>query len=167
PTPRAVIKNVSETQSHPNSSVPLKFTSICASKKVWNRMFGSKELMPDCPPSPKMVTNQFELPWPLPPLWLVKACVPLSWVPPMMSLSGSCALTDRLWYWSVPSPRFNDEIVVGTFDSQLVQSVRLAPESPRDEHWLETFVNDPFSLHKPPSLAIKTTFGSSGVAAIA
>ena len=27
----------------------------------------------------------------------------------------------------------------GTFDSQLVQSVRLAPVSPRDAHWLEPF----------------------------
>src|SRR5690349_16340238 len=123
--------------------------------------------MPDCPPSPKMVTNQFALPWPLPLLLLVKACVPLSWVPPMMSLSGSCALRERLWNCSVPSPRFIEEIVVGTFDSQLVQSMRLFPESPRPEHWLETLENVPFSLHSPPSFAMKTMFGSSGVVVIA
>jgi hypothetical protein len=36
----------------------------------------------------------------------------------------------------------------------------------RDEHWLETSVNDPFNLHMPPSFAMKTTFGLSGVVAI-
>jgi hypothetical protein len=40
--------------------------SICASKKVWNRLFELDGLIPDCPPSPKMVTNQFALPLPLP-----------------------------------------------------------------------------------------------------
>ena len=76
-------------------------------------------------------------------------------------------MTDRLWYWSVPSPWFNDEIVVGTFDSQLVQSMRLFPDIGRDEHWLDTSVNDPFNLQTPPSLAMNTMLGLSGVAAIA
>src|SRR5712691_9597412 len=141
--------------------------SICASKKVWKRLFELNELMPDCPPSPKMVTNQFVLPLPLPLLLLVKACVPLSWVPPMMSLSGSCALTERLWYWSVPSPLFSDEMVVGTFDSQLVQWMRLFGERPRPEHWPETSEKEPSSRQRPPSFAMKTMLGSSGVAAIA
>ena len=46
-------------------------------------------LMPDCPPSPKIVTNQSELPFPVPPLLLKKACVPLSCVPPMIWFNGS------------------------------------------------------------------------------
>src|SRR6267142_2535109 len=91
-----------------------------------------------------------------------KVCVPLSCVPPMMSLSGSCALTERLWYWSVPSPPFSDEIAVGTLESQFLQSMRLAPERLRDAHWPETSVNDPLSLHMPPSFAMKTTFGFNG-----
>jgi hypothetical protein len=61
---------VSETQFQPVSLanvglVPRKFTSICASKKVWKRLFALKALIPDCPPSPKMVTNQLPLPFPL------------------------------------------------------------------------------------------------------
>src|SRR5713101_8849516 len=114
--------------------------------------------MPDWPPSPKIVTNQ------LPEL---KACVPLSCVPPMMSLNGLFTLTDRLWYWRVPSPRFIVVIAFGTFDSQFWQSVRSSPEIPRDEHWLDTLENEPFSLQRPPSLPMKTLFGSNGVVAIA
>src|SRR5438309_2474656 len=96
--------------------------------------------MPDWPPSPKIVTNQ------LPEL---KACVPLSCVPPMMSLSGFCTLTERLWYWSVPSPLFIVDVVVGTFDSQLTQSVLSAPERPRDAQSPEALLNEPLSLQKP------------------
>src|SRR4029077_21131416 len=113
-------------KSHPNSSVPLKLTSPTGPKKVCIRTLGLATLMPDCPPSPKMVTNQ--------PLLLLKACVPLSCVPPMISLRGACALTERLWNWSVATPLFSDEIFVGTFDNQRWQSTRSAPERPRDEH---------------------------------
>src|SRR5207237_2282784 len=109
-----------------------KFTSIWASKYVWKRLFALNPLIPDWPPSPKIVTNQ------LPEL---KACVPLSCVPPMTSLA-LCTFSDRLWNWSVPSPLFIVEIVVGTFFSQFWQSVRFALEGAvRDEHSPCTFVH--------------------------
>src|SRR5206468_12147036 len=85
----------------------------------------------------------------------------------MMSLSGFCTLTERLWYCSVPRFLFIVEIVVGTLESQLLQSIRSLPVNPRDAHWLETSVNEPFSLQMPPSSALKTMFGLNGVAAIA
>src|SRR5258708_28498872 len=137
---------------HPNSLVRLKLTSPTGPKKVCIRTLGLATLMPDCPPSPKMVTNQLLVPFP------VKACVPLSCVPPMISVRGACALTERLWNASVPRPLFSVEIVVGTFDSQCWQSTRSAPERPRDEHSLETSENEPFSLQRPPSFAKKTMF---------
>src|SRR6476620_12194067 len=141
-----------------------KFTSICDApawlKNVCIRTLGLPTLMPDCPPSPKMLTK------PLPFLPLMP-WVPLSCVPPIRSLSGFWTLTDRLWYWSVPSPLFIDEIVVGTFESQLLQSIRLFPVSPRPAHWLCTSLNDPFILQTPPSSPLKRMFGLNGVAAIA
>ena len=79
------------------------------------RIFEFATLMPDWPPSPKMVTDHF--------LPFVVACVPLSCVPPWMSFA-LLALEDRLWNWSVERPSFSDVIVFGIFDSQLVQSVR-------------------------------------------
>ena len=139
----------------------MKLTSPWAEKNVCMRALGLPTSIPDWPPSPKMVTNQLPLPWPL------KAWVPLSCVPPMMSPSGFCTFSDRLWNWTVPRPLFSDVIVVGTFDNQLEQSIRSLPERPRDEHWLETFENEPFSLHRPPSFAMKTMFGLNGAAAIA
>src|SRR5437588_4444954 len=155
-------KSGSPIQSHPFELVPWKFTSGDAEKNVWNRLFASNAFTPDCPPSPKMVTNQGLFTFSE-----LNACVPLSCVPPMMSASGSCELTERLWNWSVPRLLFSVEIVVGTFESQFWQSVRSSPVSPRDEHWLETFENEPLSLQTPPSFAMKTLFGSNGVAAIA
>src|SRR4029077_9524101 len=118
-------------------------------------------LMPEFPPSPKTVTNQLGL------RALSKAWVPLSCVPPMIWLSGFCTFRERLWYWSVARPAFIEVIVVGTFDSQLLQSIRLFPVSPRDPHWLWTSLNEPSRRHMPPSFAIKTIFGLNGVAAIA
>src|SRR5438067_294603 len=128
-------------------------------------MFGLNGLMPDWPPSPKMVTKAFPLP--------LMAWVPLSCVPPKRSLSGFCTLTDRLWYCSVPRPLFIVEIIVGTFESQLVQSVRFAPArgspvegSIRLAHWLETSLKEPFRRQIPPSFAMKTMSGLNGVDAI-
>ena len=109
-------------KSQPSSSFPLKLTSPFGEKNVCIRIFGLATLMPDWPPSPKMVTDQF--------LPFVVACVPLSCVPPWTSF-GLLALEDRLWNWSVESPSFSDVIVFGVFDSQLWQSVRSAPVSPR------------------------------------
>src|SRR5260370_7989236 len=138
------------SQSHPNSAVPWKFTSTCDSpgalKNVCIRALGLPTLIPDCPPSPKIVTNQ---------LSGVKfagleACVPLSCVPPMMSWSGFCTLTDRLWNWSVPSPLFSVAIVVGTAESQCWQSGSSAPVRLRVLHLLDTSVNP--SLEELPSL---------------
>src|SRR5207253_3617092 len=83
-----------------------------ALKNVCIRISGLPTLTPDWPPSPKTVTNQL---LGLKPVGL-EACVPLSWVPPMMSFAVF-TLTDRLWYWSVSSPAFIDVIVAGTFDS--------------------------------------------------
>src|SRR5438034_8014711 len=161
----------SPIQLHPSSLVvfgwvPRKFTSICDApcwlKNVCIRVSGWPTLTPDWPPSPKMLTNQLfgvKLPG-------LEACVPLSCVPPMMSLAVF-TLTDRLWYCSVSSPPFIVEIVVGTWLSQFVQSVRFAPGRLRDAQSPEPFVNEPFSLHKPPSFAMKTMSGLNGVEAIA
>src|SRR5438552_18896320 len=95
-----------------------KFTSICDSpralKNVCIRISELPTLTPDWPPSPKMLTNQLFGPK----LSGLEACVPLSCVPPMMSLAVFM-LTDRLWYWSVSSPAFIDVIDVGIFESQL------------------------------------------------
>src|SRR5947207_13919647 len=93
-------------------------------------MFELNALIPDCPPSPKTVTNQ------LPPL---KAWVPLSCVPPSKSFSGSAGLSERLWYWSVPSPSFNEVIEAGIFSNHITQSVLSAPVRPRVLHWVEAF----------------------------
>src|SRR5713101_5481463 len=120
-------------------------------------MFEWNGLIPDWPPSPKTETDQ------LPEL---KACVPLSCVPPSRSLSGSAGLSDTLWYWSVPSPWLSVLMEVGIFDSHMWQSVRSVPVRPRVSHWLEAFVNEPLSLQTPPSFAMKTLFGLNGVAAI-
>src|SRR5262245_14814987 len=117
--------------------------------------------MPEFPPSPKIVTNQLGL------ALLLKAWVPLSCVPPMISLSGFCTFTERLWNWSVGRFLFMLEIVVGTFDSQLLQSTKLAPVNPRDAHWLCTSLNEPSSRQMPPSFPINTIFGLNGVVAIA
>lgn len=114
--------------------MPLKLMSPDGPVNVCIRTFGLPMSTPDCLPSPKMVTNQFEFPWPLPLLLLLKEWVLLSWVPLMMSLRGFCMLTERLGYWSVPSPRFSEEIVAGTLDSQFVQSMRLFPTRPREPH---------------------------------
>ncbi len=108
-----------------------------------------------------MVTNQLLAPGPL------KAWVPLSCVPPMMSLSGFCTFSDRLWNWSVPSPLFIVKIVVGTLESQFLQSSPSLPVIGRGAHRLETSVNVPSSLQKPPSFAMKTMFGLPGTEAIA
>src|SRR5436190_13710282 len=121
-------------------------------------------LMPPFPPSPKKVTNQLGLGVLSPP---PKAWVPLSCVPPMIWLSGFCIFRERLWNWSVARPAFIEVIVVGTFDSQLLQSIRLFPVIPRDAHWLWTSVNEPSNRQTPPSFAINTIFGLNGVAAIA
>src|SRR6266513_2083157 len=145
--------------SHPVGLVPWKFTSGDALKKVWKRMLELNGLVPDWPPSPKIVTKALPLP--------LMAWVPLSCVPPNRSLSGFCTLTERLWYCSVPRLLFIVEIVVGTFESQLLQSVRLAPERLRLAHWLCTSLNEPSSLQIPPSLAMKTMSGLNGVDAIA
>src|SRR4029077_12751334 len=91
----------------------------------------------------------------------------LSCVPPIMSFSAFWTLTDRLWNWRVSMFLFIEEIVVGTFESQLLQSIRLLPVNPRDAHSLCTSLNDPYNLQIPPSLPIKTMFGLNGVAAIA
>ena len=64
-------------KSQPSSSFPLKLTSPFGEKNVCIRIFELATLMPDWPPSPKMVTDHF--------LPFVVACVPLSWVPPWMS----------------------------------------------------------------------------------
>ncbi len=64
-------------------------------------------------------------------------------------------------------PVFIVEIVVGTLDSQLLQSIRSLPDKPRDADSLCTSLNDPSNLHIPPSLPITTMFGLNGVAAIA
>src|SRR4029077_4341000 len=97
-------------------------------------------LMPDWPPSPKMVTDHF--------LPFVVACVPLSWVPPWMSF-GLLALEDRLWNWSVERPSFSDVIVFGTFASHFWQSVRSAPASPRPAHCADESTNEPSSRQRP------------------
>ena len=99
-------------------------------------MFGLNALIPDWPPSPKTVTNQ------LPPL---KAWVPLSCVPPSKSFRGLAGLSERLWYWSVPSPSFSEVIEVGIFSNQAKQSVLSAPVRPRVLHWVDAFVNEPLS----------------------
>src|SRR5205823_8338337 len=136
--------------SHHTSLEPWKFTSGDASKKLWKRMFALNALIPDWPPSPKMVTNQ---------LPLLKACVPLSCVPPSRSCSGFAGLSDRLWYWSVPSPSFSEVIEVGIFSSHWRQSVRSAPVRPRELHWTAAFVKVPFRRQMPPSFALKTMSG--------
>src|SRR5581483_10993520 len=105
-------------KSQPVSLKPLKFTSPFGEKNVCIVIFGFAALKPDWPPSPKMVTDHF--------LALEVACVPLSWVPPRISF-GFFGFSDRLWNCSVCSPSLSDEIVCGTFDSQLWQSVRSAP----------------------------------------
>src|SRR5439155_4221655 len=112
--------------------VPRKFTSICDSpralKNVCIRVSEWPTLTPDWPPSPKTVTNQL---FGLKPVGL-EACVPLSCVPPMMSLAV-CTLTDRLWYASVSRPAFIDVIEFGTLESQAWQSSRSSADaSPRD-----------------------------------
>ena len=65
-------------KSQPSSSFPLKLTSPFGEKNVCIRIFELATLMPDWPPSPKMVTDHF--------LPFVVACVPLSWVPPWIVL---------------------------------------------------------------------------------
>src|SRR4051812_13641491 len=72
------------------------------------RIDGSPESIIDWPPSPPTDSFQTE---PLDPQ------VPLSWVPPMMSLVGSAGLTDRLWNWIVASPLSSVSIAVGPFFS--------------------------------------------------
>src|SRR6516225_4736063 len=85
----------------------------------------------------------------------------------MIPLRGSCTSKERLCYSFSLNFLFMVEIVVGTFDSQCWQSVRSSPVNPREAHWLETSLNEPFHLHMPPSSALKTMVGLNGVAAIA
>src|SRR5438034_10657858 len=112
-------------------------------------MFALNLLIPDWPPSPNTETDQ---------LPFLKACVPLSCVPPSRSCSGFAGLSDRLWYWSVPSPLFSEVIEVGIFSSHIRQSILSAPVRQRALHWIEAFVNEPFSLQTPPSSALKTMY---------
>src|SRR4029078_8219622 len=152
-------------KSQPVSLLPWKLTSPFGEKNVCIRIFGLATLMPDWPPSPKMVTDHF--------LPFVVACVPLSWVPPSMSL-GLLALVDRLWNWSVERPSFSDVIVFGIFDRQLWQSARSAPArgiavvSPiREQPPPEASTNEPPSRKMPPSFPMKTTSLLNGTPAIA
>ena len=127
---------MSETQFHPVSLpghvgqrkgllLNRKFMSIWASKNVWKRFSELEKLIPDWPPSPKIVTNQ---------LPLLRACVPLSCVPPMISSLAVATYFDRLWNWSVSSPLLSEVIEVGMAESQCWQSVKSAPVKPRLLH---------------------------------
>jgi hypothetical protein len=105
-----------------------------------------------------MVTDHF--------LPFVVAWVPLSWVPPWMSF-GLLALVDKLWNCSMLSPSFRDVIVFGVFDSQLAQSARSAPVSPRPAHCADESTNEPSRRRMPPSFPMKTTSPLNGTRAIA
>src|SRR4029079_5660459 len=138
-------------KSQPSSLFPLKLTSPFGEKNVCIRIFGLATLMPDWPPSAKIVTDHF--------LPFVVACVPLSCVPPWMSF-GLLALVDRLWNWSVERPSLSDVIVFGIFDSQCWQSVRSAPvsgpvSSTREEHPADAATNEPSTRQRPPPFALE------------